>query len=277
MTRSVVTTTWRFLRRLPPGFRFLWRTMVWAFWLIYFSFIVLVLALRYSILPNIENYRPALERLASQEIGQTVRIGRIEASWHGINPDLTLHDVQVHDQAGRPALAFSRVDAILSWWSIPSAQLKLRLLNIDNPTLNLRRDSDGRFHIAGIALGETQEQGGFTDWLLAQWRIRIRNATLVWDDELRQAPTLTLKALDFSLDNSGRRHRFGLTAQPPEALASRLDLRGDLRSASFKWLGGWSGTLLPNWITSTSLPGGSGSTIRSACRMDAVPCAPGPV
>ena len=243
MTRSVVTTTWRFLRRLPPGFRFLWRTMVWAFWLIYFSFIVLVLALRYSILPNIENYRPALERLASQEIGQTVRIGRIEASWHGINPDLTLHDVQVHDQAGRPALAFSRVDAILSWWSIPSAQLKLRLLSIDNPTLNLRRDSDGRFHIAGIALGETQEQGGFTDWLLAQWRIRIRNATLVWDDELRQAPTLTLKALDFSLDNSGRRHRFGLTAQPPEALASRLDLRGDLRSASFKWLGGWSGTL----------------------------------
>ena len=156
MTRSVVTTTWRFLRRLPPGFRFLWRTMVWAFWLIYFSFIVLVLALRYSILPNIENYRPALERLASQEIGQTVRIGRIEASWHGINPDLTLHDVQVHDQAGRPALAFSRVDAILSWWSIPSAELKLRLLNIDNPTLNLRRDSDGRFHIAGIALGETQ-------------------------------------------------------------------------------------------------------------------------
>lgn len=64
MTRSVVTTTWRFRRALPPGFRFLWRTMVWAFWLIYFSFIVLVLALRYSILPNIENYRPALERLA---------------------------------------------------------------------------------------------------------------------------------------------------------------------------------------------------------------------
>ena len=65
----------------------------------------------------------------------------------------------------------------------------------------------------------------------------------MWDDELRQAPTLTLKALDFSLDNSGRRHRFGLTALPPEHLASRLDLRGDLRSASFKWLGGWSGTL----------------------------------
>lgn len=243
MTRSVVAIAWRFLRRLPPGLRVLWRTLVWGFWLVYFSFIVLVLALRYSILPNIENYRPLLERLSSQEIGQTVSIGHIEASWHGINPDLTLYDVQVHDQEGRPALAFSRVDAILSWWSVPSAELKLRLLSINDPTLHLRRDASGRLHVAGMALGDTQGQSGFTDWLLAQWRIRIRNATLVWDDELRQAPTLTLKALDFSLDNSGRRHRFGLTALPPEHLASRLDLRGDLRSASFKWLGGWSGTL----------------------------------
>ena len=243
MIRPAVVFVRRFLRRLPPGLRALWRTAVWGFWLVYFSFIVLVLALRYSILPNIESYRPLLERLASQQIGQTVSIGRIEASWHGINPDLSLYDVQVHDPEGRPALAFSRVDAILSWWSASSAQLKLRLLSIENPTLNLRRDVNGKFHIAGVPLGETQGKGNFTDWALAQWRIRVRNATLVWDDELRQAPTLTLRALDFSLDNAGRRHLFGLSASPPEHLASRLDLRGDLRSASFKWLGGWSGTL----------------------------------
>ena len=75
-----------------------------------FHFIVLVLALRYSILPNIEQHRPLLERMVSQGLGQTVSIGRIEASWSGINPDLSLFDVQVLDAEGRPALAFSRID-----------------------------------------------------------------------------------------------------------------------------------------------------------------------
>ena len=45
MTRSVVAIAWRFLRRLPPGLRVLWRTLVWGFWLVYFSFIVLVVVL----------------------------------------------------------------------------------------------------------------------------------------------------------------------------------------------------------------------------------------
>ena len=233
----------RSLRRLVPCLRGLWRSLCWIFWLLYFGFVGLVLALRYSILPNIEHYRPALAQIASQQLGQTVRIGRVEAHWDGINPDLTLYDVQVHDPQGRPALSLARVEAILSWWSIPRAQLRLRLLAVDEPTLNLRRDAEGHFFIAGIPLGETQGDSDFSDWIMAQWRIRIRQATLIWEDGLRQAPPLTLTALDLALDNDGRRHRFGLTALPPAALSSRLAVRGDFRSADFKWLGGWSGTL----------------------------------
>ena len=230
--------------RLPSWLRLTAQGALWCFWCVYFSFILLILVLRYSILPNIENYRPAIERLASQELGQTVSIGRIEASWQGINPDLTLFDVQVHDQAGRPALAFSRVEAILSWWTLSAAQLRLRLLAIDQPTLNLRRDAEGRFFVAGMQLGAAQEgNDDFSKWLLAQWRVRIRKATLVWEDELRKAAPLTLTQVNFSLDNDGRRHRFGMTALPPEALASRIDLRGDFRGTSFKWLDGSSGTL----------------------------------
>ncbi len=204
----------RFVRRL-------WRALVWGFWLVYFGFVVLVLVLRYSILPHIENYRADIERMTSEGLGQSVSIGRIEASWDGINPDLTLLDVRVDDAQGRPALAFSRIEAILSWWSVPSAQLKLRLLRIDEPTLNLRRDSQARFYIAGIPLSQEQNEGDVSDWILAQRRIRINGATLVWEDELRKAPPLILEDLDLALDNDGRRHRFGLTALPPaEPLSS---------------------------------------------------------
>jgi hypothetical protein len=39
---------------LPAWLR---RTLAWLFWLGYFGFALIILALRYSVLPNIENYR----------------------------------------------------------------------------------------------------------------------------------------------------------------------------------------------------------------------------
>ena len=223
--------------------RRLWRGLLWGFWIVYFGFVALVLALRYSILPNIEIYRPYLEQVASQRLGQPVSIGRVEASWEGINPDLTLLDVRVADAEGRPALAFSEVEAILSWWSVPRGTIQLRLLRIDEPTLNIRRDSSGQFLVAGIPLGQTDGGGNIADWILDQRRIRILGATLVWEDEVRAAAPLVLEEVDFALDNDGRQHRFGLTALPPGTAASRVDVRGDLRGRSFEHLAAWSGKL----------------------------------
>ena len=221
----------------------LWRTLVWVFWIVYFGFVALVLLLRYSILPNIETYRPDIEQMVSQHLGQPVSIGRVEASWDGINPDLTLRDVRVADVQGRPALAFSEVEAILSWWSVPRGTIQLRLLRIDEPTLNIRRDSSGQFLVAGIPLGQTDGGGNIADWILDQRRIRILGATLVWEDEVRAAAPLILEELDFALDNDGRQHRFGLTALPPGEAASRIDVRGDLRGRSVERPATWSGKL----------------------------------
>lgn len=220
-----------------------WRGLLLSFWLIYFAFIALILALRYSILPNIEAYRADIEKFATQTLGQPVSIGRVEASWDGINPDLTLLDVRVADAQGRPALAFARVETILSWWSVPRAQLRLRLLRIDEPTLNLRRDAAGNFSIAGMPIGpsDDKDSGNAADWVLEQRRIRIRGATLVWEDELRQAPPLVLEDVNFALDNDGRQHRFGLTALPPAAFAAPIDIRGDFRGSNVEQLAAWSG------------------------------------
>ena len=235
----------RFHRVLPllahPASRRLWRVLVRAFWLLYFAFVFLVLVLRYSILPNIEDYRPAIERLASRELGQAVSIGRIEASWAGLNPDLTLLDVRVSDAEARPVLGFSKIEAVLSWWSVSTSSLKLRLLRIDEPILHLRRDAAGLLHIAGIPLRQEQGDTDVSEWVLAQRRIRIRGATLVWEDELRKAPPLILEDLNLALDNDGKQHRFGLTALPPENLASRIDVRGDFRGRDIERMQSWSG------------------------------------
>ena len=230
------------------------RALLWGFCAVYFLFIGLILSLRYVILPHIDSHRPVIERMIGDSIGRQVNIGRIEAGWAGIYPNLTLYEVSVADVEGRSALAFPRVEAVLSWWSVPARRLRLSVLRIDAPTLNMRRSGDGRFFIAGIPLGlegsqESTRKEGKTDgksehsWLLDLRRIRIGGATLVWEDEKRGAPPLVMKEVNIDIDNLGRRHRFGFTAQPPEDVASRIDLRGDFRGANFATFDKWTGQI----------------------------------
>ncbi|MES2771779.1 MAG: YhdP family protein, partial [Pseudomonadota bacterium] len=181
-------------------------------------------------------YRTDIEQRISQALGQTVTIGRVEASWRGLNPDLVLRDVRVADAQGHLALALDRVETVLSWWSIPTLRLNLALLSIEEPTLHLRRDSSGQVFVAGIPLNmhsADNERPAALDWILAQQRIRIRGATVLWEDALRQAPALTLEDLNLALDKKGSRHLFGLTALPPANLASKIDLRGDFVEGDF--------------------------------------------
>ena len=66
---------------------------------------------------------------------------------------------------------------------------------------------------------------------------------MIWADEKLGTPELKLTGVDFRLDSSGRRHRFGLRAVPPAGLASPLDVRGDLRGDRMSDLANGDGML----------------------------------
>lgn len=199
--------------------------LLFVLWL---GFAVLVTALRFVVLPQVGDYQPQIERAASEALGQPVSIGRIEARWRGLNPDLILNDVRISDRQGQPAFALQQVDAVLSWTTLLRGRLALSLLAVEGPVLHVRRETSGRISIAGIEADDSGDDPAALRWVLEQSHIRIRNATIVWEDRLRDAPPLILEDLQFGLDNRGRHHRLGLTAVPPAALASRLDLRADV-------------------------------------------------
>ena len=193
----------------------------------YFAFVALILGLRYWALPQVATHQVEIEQLVSRTLGMPVRIAQIDADWRGLNPRLTLSGVQVLDKTGQPALAFHHVETVLSWRTLWHFAPIMDLLAVDGPILHIRRLSNGRITVAGVdAEGETDPR--VLETLLKQRRIRIRNATIVWADEQRKAPQLVLEDVQFGLDNRGSRHLFGLSAVPPEHLASRLDLRGEL-------------------------------------------------
>jgi uncharacterized protein (TIGR02099 family) len=210
------------------------------------AFALLVSALRWWILPQITHYRADIETQISKAARQKISIGNIDASWQGVRPYLKLGQVVVHDHAGQPALTLERVDATLSWYSLLFAELRLHRLEITRPRIEVKREPDGKIYISGMALINASLSRGFSDWVLRQEIVQINHATFEWRDNLRAAPPLLLNDVGITLENSGKHHRFGLRATPPPALASSLELRGDLRGASLHQLPEWAGKLYAN-------------------------------
>lgn len=230
---------------LPPPssrLRALLRLVIWAGIAVYFALALMVLALRHFVLPVIDDYRGDIERGLSQALAQPVAIRAIDAHWQGLRPNLRIRGLEIRDADGRPALGFDEVEADLAWSSLWHLAPHFARLEINAPSLELWRDRRGRLFVAGLEVKTDDVEGaGFSDWLLAQDRVVIRNATVTWRDELRQAPPLALSKLNFDLRNRGNRHRFGLTAEPPRELATRLDIRGDFRGRDLDTLATWRG------------------------------------
>ena len=221
------------MRALGPVLACVWlmravRLLIWGGVIGWLLFATLVLGLRYAVLPKIADYREEIEVAVTRAVGLPVHIGALEARWRGLNPDLILDDVTVDDRHGARAFALSRVEAVLSWQTLLRGRPILGLLAFEQPVLHVRRELDGRISVAGVE-AEGEGDPAFAEWVLEQKKIRVRNATVVWEDRQRGAPPLMLEDLQFGLDNSGRRHRFGLSAAPPAELAARIELRGEVR------------------------------------------------
>src|SRR2546428_31237 len=130
-------------------------------WATFFAFAAAVLGLRYGLLPQIERYRPEIVARVAATVGQPVKIGRIEAEWLGLRPQINLSDVRIYDAEGREALVLPAVENILSWRSLAHGQLRLHALRIEGPRLAVRRDSAGALYVAGMKLAPAAGGGGF--------------------------------------------------------------------------------------------------------------------
>lgn len=203
----------------------------WLLWLLLTAWLVFALAwgaLHGWIVPRIGDLRPDLEIEAQRVLGVPVRIGAIVANSDHMIPTFELRDVALLDPQGREALRLPRVVAALSPRSLWN--LGFEQLYIDSPELDIRRLADGRIHVAGLDFSRgSGNDGRAADWFFGQTEFVIRNGTVRWTDELRQAPTLALAQVDFVMRNTTRRHALRLDATPPREWGDRFSVRGLFR------------------------------------------------
>ncbi len=219
--------------------------------------IVLALAwltLQWGILPNLHRWREPIEQQASRMLGLPVNIGAIRAQTSGFMPRFELDEVVVHDKGRREALRLAKVQASVSPRSLLTFRPHFEQILIQSATLDVRRDTQGRIHVAGIDISAGTAEAGSNhpaDWLFEQREFAVRGATLRWTDEQRAAPPLALEAVDFVVRNGLRRHELRLEATPPQAWGDRFSLRGDFSQPFISGAGfvsasdwrSWNGTL----------------------------------
>ncbi len=206
-------------------------------------FAAAVVSLRYWLLPDIEQYHDRITSTFSAAIGNPVTIGGIEGDWQGFLPRLNFTDVRILDEQRQPALVLQHIDGSLSWLSLFIAQLRLASLEIVKPELRIRRDSQGKIYIGNLLLSKPGRKNDFADWMLSQSNVVVRNADIVWVDELRNAPPLELQNVNLRVDKLFSQHRFALRAIPPSGLATPLDVRGEFYGESVDKVGTWYGQL----------------------------------
>ncbi len=204
---------------------------------------IIVISLRYWLLPNIEQFHGQIATSISTALGNPVSIGKIRGEWDGLHPSLDFTDVRILDSRGQPALLLPHIDASVSWLSLPTLQLRLSNLEIDQPELLIRRDAKGQIYVGSIAVKSGDSNPYLADWVLHQSRILVRNAIIVWQDEKRNAPPLVLTQANLLIANLFHHHRFSLRAMPPVALSAPLDVRGDFHGRQFDETGQWRGQL----------------------------------
>ena len=211
-------------------------------------FLTAWLTLHWAILPHIDEWRPSIERLASRSLGLKLSLGAIRVQSSGWVPAFELQDLRLFDSDGREALHLERVHTALAPQSLLALTLRFEQILIDGARLEVRRDVQGRWHVAGLDWAGSID-GADTrarDWFLRQREFVVRNAELRWSDERGGVPPLVLSDLDLVLRNGLRGHALRLDATPPPDWGQRFSVRGRFSQpllAPAGELARWSGTL----------------------------------
>ena len=222
-------------------------------WFIYVILAILALLIitaaiiRFAVFPNINHYKSDIAATITEKIGLKTTVGNIVTGWDGLSPKVLIRQIDIYDKENQPALHLENVNGTFSWLSIPMMRPHLSYLDVENPKLIVHRKENGSIYIAGIPMAGEGEPD-FANWLLSQANINIKNAAIVWQDDLRKAPALSLDKVNFNLKNSAWRkifgqHFFSLMALPSTGTTSPIIINGHFFGRDVSNIETWHGEL----------------------------------
>lgn len=193
------------------------------------------------IVPSLESYRPYLASYLSQKMSRPVNIGALSAHWDGVSPRFVLKDITIQSVGSAQHLGLHKVDVKLSWFSFFALEPRLSLIQIDGPTIDLRRLTDKKLALNGFVLNTSSSDRSLVNWLLRQPRILINDAHFRWQDDYLGLPAFTVNRGKIELKQSLLGHKLNIVGQsnfgPKTAISLNAFWQGDRIQEWQKWQG----------------------------------------
>lgn len=224
-----------------------YRTALWLIGIVVAIFVIAALAVQFYLFPNIDQYKEKIASYATKAAKQKIVIGNIEAGWKGVNPHLVVSNIDIYDAQSRPALQLKNTDIAISWLSIPLLEPHLANFTIRSPELTIRRNANGDIFIAGIST-QGQSKPDLPNWLLRQTQVDIINARVLWIDEMRGAPALSLEKLNLHVYSPPwksflKNHRVTLSTHASVGTLNPILINANVYGNDVSQLAQWRGSL----------------------------------
>ncbi|HXH48694.1 MAG TPA: AsmA family protein, partial [Terriglobia bacterium] len=103
---------------------------------------------------NVGRYRPLLKASLERSLGRKVALGHIALHFFP-HPGFTVENVVVDEDPAfglEPFIRVGRIDCDLRWRSLWTSHLYLGTLRLSNPSINLVRNSAGRWNVEDLLL-----------------------------------------------------------------------------------------------------------------------------
>ncbi len=192
--------------------------------------------------PSVATYQLDLEAMLTTMAQHTVRLGRVEPYWDGLNPGVRVWGATVYgDDQRSPSVRIAQVQGTIALLPLLWGQVELGRLVLVRPALTLERAADGRIGVSGMSPASRSAGEGGIAWLMQQPRIVIQGAELRWVDARDPGAPLTLTQVDIQLRNSGERHRVAASASFPRNICGECALSFDITGNPLA--GSWAGEI----------------------------------
>ena len=207
-----------------------------AFWSLFATIVVtlaLLLTAARALFPHVDDYRQEIEAWASEQFGQALSIGELDARWRYIYPEVIFRQVSLLDDQGKVLSTLPELSLRLDLAELLfNQQIFFAHLALALDKLTLQRDPQGKITLLEFQTptsdpDESENTDQLLEWLLKQGSLNIRVADLAWIDQAA-ALDYHFQDVDFSLNNDGNRHQLSGMIQLPFAMGATLELAIDM-------------------------------------------------
>ncbi|MGG4775035.1 YhdP family protein [Paenalcaligenes sp. Me52] len=214
------------------------RTLLYVLLALYLSAVLFVSAIRFWVIPNLQQWQAPLEKVLSEALGVELSFEQVSGEWKGSRARIQIDNVRVQQGEGQqPAMHIPLLKFEFSWSSWLYAKPIFHMVYAEGLQLTIQRDANADIRVGGVLVDEgtntnqappAGEEEAVLRWLALQRQVQFANATIIWEDTYRQLPPEIISPVQIDVQNRDGRHYVALqegTAEQPEGLAVLADLR----------------------------------------------------